>query len=835
MNMSSPSESHRLTPGSLVMIRGAVWRIQAVDVDSREACLTCVGVDGITQDQVAVFSSALENVVRLDPTEIQLVADPSGGFEDTKLHLEAAFRSSPPIGPAPLVLGKAAIDDLSFQHVPVQRALSQPRARLLIGDDVGLGKTLEAGLVASELALRSRARRILVVSTRAMLAQFQKEFWTRFSIPLARLDASAIKRMRARIPAHYNVFDQFERAIVSIDMLKRDLGIRTALEQSHWDLVIIDEAHNAAVRGKSTSGSSLRARLARLLSRRADSLLLLTATPHDGSQASFSSLVQMLDPTRIPNAEEVTREDIEDLVVRRFRTTPAVNADLQAHVPQRELIPRTFPLSTVEDDAYRMIAEMQLDMDGGRGKALQLFRTTLAKAIFSSPMACLETVGARICTITRTGKGTEKDIAALEALREQLQCIDASNFAKYQDLLKHLREQRWSPRDPRDRIVIFSERLKTLSWLEEHLKRDLGLHDDQIGRVDGAAAESDERMQKLLEDFGQKPAPVRILLASDMASEGLNLHFQCRRLVHFDLPWSLIRFQQRNGRIDRYGQDRRPLVTYFLGESSHPKVRDMWVLNRLVARDEAAQQGVGDPAVFLGTGDPDAEEEVVADVIAGGEGGASLDALMDANAAEQDSGADSSGDLDALLFGEYDDTPEAVREEPHPGEVPRPPRLFGDTFSYVEAAMKRLARPDVGLLKTAPKVNDKDRVIRLPLPDTMKAGESFGYSAATEVDERYMPREALNRPLKKCGWKDVFLGAGFEVEAVAARDVSIGSGMPRLSGRQKLRQPGQIAGRHGHRELRTDPVEPAVDGLGHAARGLGPAEWFLDLLPALLG
>jgi superfamily II DNA or RNA helicase len=743
MNTPPPSSRHDLTPGSLVMIRGEVWRLQAVEMDNREACLTCVGVDGITKDQIAVFSAALENVVQIDPTEIELLVDKSSGFEDAKLHLEAAFRSSPPAGAAPLVLGKAAIDDLLFQHVPVERALSQPRARLLIGDDVGLGKTLEAGLVASELALRRRARRILVVSTRAMLAQFQKEFWTRFSIPLARLDASAIKRMRARIPAHYNVFDQFERAIVSIDTLKRDLGIRTALEQCHWDLVIIDEAHNAAVRGKNSSGSSLRARLARLLSRRADSLLLLTATPHDGSQASFSSLVQMLDPTRIPNAEEVTREDIADLVIRRFRTTPAVKADLQTHVPQRALIPRSFPLTAEEDEAYRMIAEMQLDMDGVRGKALQLFRTTLAKAMFSSPMACLETVGARIRTITRTGRGTEQDIASLEALGSQLQNINGSNFAKYQDLLQHLREQRWSPKDPRDRIVIFSERLKTLSWLEEHLKRDLGLRDDQIGRVDGAAAESDERMQKLLEDFGQKPAPVRILLASDMASEGLNLHFHCRRLVHFDLPWSLIRFQQRNGRIDRYGQDRQPLVTYFIGESSHPKVRDMWVLDRLVARDEAAQQGVGDPAVFLGTGDPDAEEEVVADVIAGGGGGASLDALMDANAAGKDDRAGASGDLDALLFGEYDDTTDAAHDAPRLGDAQRPPRLFADTFSYVATAMTRLARPDVGLLKAAPKVNSTDRVIRLPLPDTMKAGESFGYSAATEVDERYMPREAL--------------------------------------------------------------------------------------------
>lgn len=290
------SSAFEVSPGAMIMARGEVWRVKEVDRSQGETCLTCIGVDGIAKDREARFLLGLESVERLSPTEIELVPDPSAGYEDTKLFLEGAFRATPPAGLTPLTLGQAAIDDLKFQHVPVRRALAQPRVRLLIGDDVGLGKTLEAGLLASELILRRRAHRILVVSTRAMLAQFQKEFWTRFSIPLARLDGSAIKRMRNQIPSHYNVFDQFERAIVSIDTLKKDIGIRTSLEKSRWDLIIIDEAHNSARRAKGGGSESLRARLAQLLSDRADSLLLLTATPHDGSQASFASLIEMLDP-----------------------------------------------------------------------------------------------------------------------------------------------------------------------------------------------------------------------------------------------------------------------------------------------------------------------------------------------------------------------------------------------------------------------------------------------------------------------------------------------------------------------------------------------------------
>ena len=228
--------------------------------------VSCRGVAGVVKGKSARFVLELErDFAVLDPSEISLIADSSPNLMDTKLFLEAAFRSTPTTTPQPLTFGKAAIDDLAFQHVPVEMALAQDRVRLLIADDVGLGKTLEAGLITSELILRGRANRILVVTTRSMLGQFQKDFWTRFSIPLSRLDSAAIRRMRNQIPAHYNVFDQFDRSIVSIDTLKQDSQIRAAIEQSSWDLIIIDEAHNAAKRVRSGSGQSLRSKLAKLI------------------------------------------------------------------------------------------------------------------------------------------------------------------------------------------------------------------------------------------------------------------------------------------------------------------------------------------------------------------------------------------------------------------------------------------------------------------------------------------------------------------------------------------------------------------------------------------
>lgn len=705
----------------------------------------CRGISGIVRDKEARFIWNLEKGARvLDPTAIQLVPDTSAGLIDTKLHLEAAFRHTSTTTRAPLALGRAAIDDLTFQHLPVEKALNQDRVRLLIADDVGLGKTLEAGLITSELALRGRAKRILVVTTRAMLTQFQKEFWTRFAIPLSRLDSAAIRRMRNRIPAHYNVFDQFDRSIVSIDTLKRDAQIREAIRQSYWDLIIIDEAHNAAVRKSTTGTNSQRADLARLLSRRTDSLLLLTATPHDGSQESFASLIEMLDPTRVPDPAHLHRSDIEDLVVRRFRSSPEVVADIGRVVPERVLFRRPFPLSREEEDAYEAIAELHLDLDAEttRGRAIDLFRTTLAKAIFSSPAACQETLERRIKGIDNgTARGTSADRERLRTLADQVAAIDTAAFSKYQDLLCLLGDLRWTGKDARDRLVIFSERIATVAWLAERLRSDLGLSEAQVVRIDGGSVEADVRTQQTIEAFGQERSPIRILIASDMASEGLNLHFQCHRLIHFDLPWSLLRFQQRNGRIDRYGQDRHPQISYFVGESTHPKVRQMWVLEKLVAKDLAAQQGVGDPAVFLGVGDAEEEEAVVAEAIAGGIGPDAFEAEMDERAAETASHM-SLDDEFAALFGDYAVPASRKPEEARAADT-SPPRLFSDTFAYATAMIGRLSRLEEKAFGAPPSVSTDERLIRMTIPDDMRARDGFGYASEGAVDGRYMPEEAV--------------------------------------------------------------------------------------------
>ena len=733
------------TPGAVIEVRSTPWKVYRRErVGTGQYVLACKGLAGITKGKDASFVFELEKSLRtLDPAEIELIPDNSSGIMDTKLYLAASFRATPTTSNRPLTFGRAAIDDLSFQHVPVEMALKQDRVRLLIADDVGLGKTLEAGLIASELALRGRANRILVVTTRSMLTQFQKEFWTRFAIPLARLDSAAIRRMRNKIPAHYNVFDQFERSIVSIDTLKRDGQVRAALEESYWDLIIIDEAHNAADRSKNSGKTAQRAKLAQLLSRKADSLLLLTATPHDGSQESFASLIRMLDPTRVPDVSQLKREDIEDLVVRRFRTSPEVIEAIREKTLARKLSRYDFELSLPEASVYDSIADLSLDLDDENksGKAIDLFRTTLAKSIFSSPEACRQTLESRIKRIkSGTARGTATDLDKLEALLRQVSKISAAEFKKYQSLLLLFNELSWTGKKARDRFVIFSERIATVSWLIDRLKSDLGLDENQIGRVDGGSVEADTKTQQLLEDFGQEKSPLRILICSDMASEGLNLHFQCHRLIHFDLPWSLLRFQQRNGRIDRYGQDRHPEIYYFVANTTNPKIRQMWVLDKLVEKDEAARQGVGDPAVFLSVGDVEAEEAVVAEYVASAKGGEALERDMNHNLETSMQRHEDLDDFD-LLFGDYGGSTDST--DSGIDDFIEPPRLFKDTFEYVGAMLTKVGDPAYGIFQSMPNISEPDRHIRFDLPQDMRATDTLGYASTHDVDERFMPVEAL--------------------------------------------------------------------------------------------
>ena len=549
-----------------------------------------------------------------------------------------------------------------------------------------------------------------------MLTQFQKEFWNRFTIPLTRLDSIGIQRVRSRIPTNHNPFYYYDKAIISIDTLKQDAEYRTYLEQAYWDIIVIDEAHNVADRGS----GSLRSRLAKLLSRRSDTLIMLSATPHDGKARSFASLVNMLDATAIADPERYTKEDFRPgLVIRRFKKD--VQDQVRETFRDRKVSTRRFPASEAEEAAYEALLQIRLAQGKRRAPQRDLFLVTLEKALFSSPAACMETLEQRLQRRLReAGEGEDDaslhaEIIGLQRLREALERIAPPAYAKYSALLAAIRSGEpfdWRPTNPEDRLVIFSERIATLRWLEARLAEDLNLKPSQVERLDGGMSDIDQ--QRIVEDFGNAVRPVRLLLCSDVASEGINLHHQCHRLIHFDLPWSLMVFQQRNGRVDRYGQKVTPQIAYLVAESANPTIRgDTRILEVLMEKDEQAYRNIGDPSVFMDVHDVDEEEKITEGAIASGESAQDFDTRLTPSRNEGD-------DLLAMFLQPSSVPPET----PQAAAAPPPPlSLFPSELEYCDAALHRLREKGAARLRFATDVDS--RTLTLDAPEDLTA--RYGY------------------------------------------------------------------------------------------------------------
>lgn len=633
-----PMNEQNYAPGMRVVIRDAEWRIRRADNSGDGGhLLICDGISELVRGKEGLFLTGLEeNIEILDPAKTKLVEDDSANYQASQLYIESQLRQRVPTDSLVHFGHNAAMDSMPFQLDPTRMALAQPRQRILIADAVGLGKTLEAGILVSELIRRGRGKRILVLAVKSMLTQFQKEFWSRFAIPLTRLDSAGLQKVRNRIPTNHNPFHYFDKTIISIDTLKQDIEYRHHLENAWWDIIVIDEAHNVAERGS----SSLRSKLAKLLAGRSDTLIMLSATPHDGKAESFASLMNMLDPTAIANPKEYEYTDFADknLVVRRFKKD--VKDQMAGEFPEREIKELQREATSAEEEVYRRLLESKFrdddDEDTSANKG-RLFKITLEKALFSSPMACASVVANRLKRLeSRKEVNSQSQINELHSLLLALNNVDASQFSKYQLLLETIRNDlKWKANNTDDRLVIFTESIKTLEFLHQQLLADLKIKPEQVATLRGD--QGDTVLMETVEAFGKQQSPLRLLICSDVASEGINLHHLSHKMVHFDIPWSLMVFQQRNGRIDRYGQKHVPQIRYLLTEANEPQINgDMRVLQVLINKDEQAQKNIGDSSEFTGKFTQEEEEELVAGyMMKGSNNAASLfDELLNSHVGE---------------------------------------------------------------------------------------------------------------------------------------------------------------------------------------------------------
>lgn len=605
------------TIGQRISTRGEDFIITKTDENFDGSwLLEAEGISELVKGKRFTFDSNIDSdITPIDPNHTKLIADNDSGYRKTKLFLETQIRNAAVFSEKITIANKAAINPAEYQLTPTLKALQLPRPRLLIADGVGLGKTIEVGIFLSELIKRGKGKRIMVLAPKSILAQFQQELWHRFAIPLVRLDSEGIARIKSQLPSNKNPFEYYDKTIISIDTLKNNAKFRHYIEKSRWDAVVIDECHTVA------NDKSQRGDLAQLITTKCESLILTSATPHNGRKENFANLINMIEPTAIPKSGEYDKSHVEPYYVRRFKND-ITDETVRANFQERKIVRSAAKLSAAETDFLQYQQELKFNalnaLKNGKPKEDFLFSVGIFKAFMSSPKAALESIQRRIEKVDATKAKNEfayENLEVLNDLKIKLETILSTHSdTKYKKLKDTLLELGWTGIKKNDRYVIFAERINTLEYLKENLQNDFKIAEDAIAFFHGGL--SDTEQQAIIEDFGKEDSSVRLLLCSDAGSQGVNLHFYCNRMFNFDIPWSLIVLEQRNGRIDRYGQKKTPFIHYIIAESDIDGLKtDLHIVERLTQKEEVVYKTLGDAGSVMKLYDSNKEEQLVEQAI----------------------------------------------------------------------------------------------------------------------------------------------------------------------------------------------------------------------------
>ena len=613
-------------PGAIVHVRQRLYLVEQVQSppspgDATLVSLSCVDDDAQGQALDVLWEHELDAEIRSGENWGRLAErgfDPPQRFAAylNTLRWNCVTSTDPRLLQSPF---RAGIRLDPYQLEPLRKALRLPRVNLFIADDVGLGKTIEAGLIARELLLRKKVREIVVSCPPSMLLQWQEELASRFGLKFEILDKDYIQRVRRERGFSVNPWNTHSRFLISHRLLIDEAytaGLRDWLGDFRpGTLLILDEAHHAAPSsGQKYAIDSQITHSVRSLAYRFEHRLFLSATPHNGHSNSFSALLEILDPQRFCRGVKVTKQNRDDVMVRRIKEDLR---EIQGGFPKRhvdQITLHNLPAETPELQLASLLSQYQETRElrlGGESKRVQaasgLLLCHLQQRLFSSVEAFAKTLKVHRRTVERQrqaataarventsldlltgGVEADDDRATLgEAeLSAETEAQVESATAAIQAPLEHSDEDRllqqmtdlaessrrlpdariahltsWIATDMcpggkwnNARIIIFTEYEDTLRYLEQQLRAPIAETDQALDRIAiyRGSTPNDER-EDIKRAFNADPSdhPVRILIATDAAREGLNLQAHCNRLVHFDIPWNPSRMEQRNGRIDR--------------------------------------------------------------------------------------------------------------------------------------------------------------------------------------------------------------------------------------------------------------------------------------------
>jgi superfamily II DNA or RNA helicase len=631
-----------LLPGTVVSARGLRWEVVTSQNLGPQTLLRLRGTENAVLGQELDILCPFESV---EPVRHDLRPERAAPL-DNWLVYHQAFLLEQALGPAALLAvqpGRLRIEP--YQLVPVLRAIRMSRARLLLADGVGLGKTVQAGLVITELIARRLAHRVLIVSPAGpLLEQWQVEMAERFGLRLEQVDRAKLDEIRRGTELGSNPLDHLPLALVSVDFLKQE-RILDQLERTTYDIVVIDEAHHCTDIGSGQDREdSLRRRLAEVLARRCDSLLLLTATPHDGNDRSFASLCELLDPSLVDGRGSLRGERYRGYVVRRLKKHILDPQSRQSLFKERIVTPIPVTADAKKHPAFVNLQRGLLDLVApelrrafrNKNYSDVLAFMALLKRSVSTANACRETLSVvadrfqqfltdtaekqelrrqRIKTLRdyerrlerfgSIGFEEEADRSVLEAedLAQQLAAMQreirkgSREQAKVSDVVAHLDDlvelsQDAVKRDPKlDRLVATIRDIRQAEpdanilvyteYIDSQRAAVEALKEAKLQQVLTMSGEDNETQRgKVTELFRTRDR--MILVSTDSAAEGLNLHQRCHHLIHLELPFNPNRLEQRNGRIDRYGQKYDPHVRYLYLRGTFEER----ILLRLIAKYE---------------------------------------------------------------------------------------------------------------------------------------------------------------------------------------------------------------------------------------------------------